>query len=138
MDGARYQMLSDASSPTRSNDFNWWEWPVDSQRGTGRTTRQIEALRQNGTLVVLNSASEVYTLRLLHHLGRKDVQLVTYTRIQSNTEWHRSIDFTDLDIDHSVWLELARRGESYESDKLFHTFVELKSRIDARNEKGPD
>ena len=75
------------------------EMSPSNERGSGRTTRQIKELPLGAVFVWCNSRLD-YPRRLLRHLNRMDVVLVTPNWVADN-RW-RGQTFTGGAVDHAV------------------------------------
>ena len=51
-------------------------YSVDKNRGTGRTTRQMQAMPQNGIFISCNHACMYYDIQLTRKLNRTDIRVV--------------------------------------------------------------
>lgn len=104
------------------------EWPVDPERGSGRTTEALKALGHGGTYIVLNPACVRHTRALMHFLGREDIHLMTYAGVEERG-YLFSLLPTDIKVDHAVWEELRRRGNYHAIDRLGEALDYLLARI---------
>lgn len=51
-------------------------YSVDKNRGTGRTTRQMQAMPQKGIFISCNHACMYYDIQLTRKLNRTDIRVV--------------------------------------------------------------
>lgn len=73
--------------------------PHDPNRGTGRTTRQLEALPQKGIFISCNHACMYYNIQLTRKLNRTDIQVVGPDWVTS-MRW-QGMKFTAIVLDHA-------------------------------------
>jgi hypothetical protein len=93
----------------------------DPNRGTGRTTKQMEALPINGVYISCHHAACHYDKNLARMLGRHDIQVVPPSWVTS-TQW-RGKSFSAVVRDH------AYKG-MHKDDHIFERFFqELLSRV---------
>jgi hypothetical protein len=71
----------------------------EGDRGTGRTTRQLQTMPQDGVFVWCNS-SLLYPRQLANHLGRHDVRIVAPIDLGRL----RGITLTAIRVDHAALL----------------------------------
>jgi hypothetical protein len=82
-------------------------YTIDPNRGTGRTTRQLEAMPLNGVFICPNRASMYYTQNLTRKINRSDIQLVAPNWVTS-MRW-QGMRYTAIVLDHA-YPELNRNN----------------------------
>lgn len=73
----------------------------DSTRGTGRSTRQMQAAPIGAHVVVLHQIHVAYSRRLAERIGREDLKIVPLTFLDDN-RW-RGLKFAGLIVDHACF-----------------------------------
>jgi len=76
------------------------------ERGSGRTTKQMEGAPQNSVFVWVNGHTK-YPERLAKKIGRDDLKIVTPYWLESNA-W-RGCRFTGVAVDHAAHLTNRQR-----------------------------
>lgn len=71
-------------------------------RGTGRSTRQLESLPQDAVYICPNHSTIRYYRGLCGRLGRNDIELVSPQWLTSD-KWRGRV-FSDIQLDHATML----------------------------------
>jgi len=84
------------------------EWPVDPERGSGRTRRQLLRLGQKGMYVIKGWKEETYTINLARFLGREDIVVVPWASIRYAPQrmMHYAVNHIDIDFDHHLFEDI--------------------------------
>lgn len=76
--------------------------PPDKYRGTGRTTRQIQALPVGGSFIWCTT--DVKTCKLIaERAGRPDVEILPFSVLQRGGEKLKGRNFAGIDVDHEAY-----------------------------------
>lgn len=77
---------------------------IDPDRGTGRTTRQMEAAPKGALFVFAGGANaRDYNRSLARKLGRDDLRILSPTEFEQHSIHRlRGIELTGIEIDHAV------------------------------------
>lgn len=78
----------------------------DDFRGTGQTTRQMQAAPQRAIFIWPVRHSMPYAKELAHKLGRDDLQIVTPDWLQDE-KW-RGLELSGIVIDHATRLSIEQ------------------------------
>lgn len=73
----------------------------DSDRGTGRTTRQLNALKKNGVYLWCNSQVD-YPRRLAAKMCRSDITVLPRSALGCADKYH-GVQWSEFDVDHAFW-----------------------------------
>ena len=94
---------------------------VDKDRGTGRTTRQMEALPIGGVYISCHHASVYYDKNLTRKINRPDITVVPPSWVTSMIWQGRT--YTGIALDHAY-------SEMHKNDPLFNAYLDqVRARI---------
>lgn len=93
-------------------------------RGTGRTTRQMQKLPQDGIFVWCNGHL-AYPKALAQRLNRPDIRVVSPEFIRGD-RW-QGMEFTALEVDHHLWEESLNQPQRWTN--FFSHYFEARTRV---------
>lgn len=92
---------------------------VQSDRGTGRSTRQMKAAKRDAVFVIRHTSSKRYYTDLAKHIGRTDLRIKSIAEFVDRAWAYGGCRFTDIVLDHAVKL----------TDKQREYLAQLQTRI---------